>query len=637
MSGPLFVTAEVNNRGSLVNFATIPSRTTRMDLTRRTLEEEFGTSAQGNTPQQDSSVIIAQSSLRKRRLSHISLGDGTISIGSATRKMSAVTPNSFITSTEKVKSPLTTDALVRENSRLKFELETAKALQDVLESNIRTMREQIVMQKSVSAPSYKDDGYKSPDSMDARKKHDAATLQSSDDIAALKALLEERQSEIISTKSVLEDQIANLQNALSLIEDEKTTILKENESLRAKFFEIQDACTACHAECQALKESLAQREDASLKRDMQPIVADSEIFRNDLEVKLLQEQLERVQADASNNVASIMLKLEEAQSKIRRLEMLTQSQDENHLRLLQAQDEIARWKSLFSYIDKDITPQVLFDHMREMERKLFEFEKSKMSSPKISTSEKKMEILENNVRSLGDENLHLRKKLKELSTVRLSEDQETKYQQQINSLNDKVSELREKLGSGHFNSETTKVLHMKKNPFHNQKVDSLQARITSLDAENSSLRSRLEAFDSGPDGGTTAQSELKMAQMQGEISLLQKKLTDVQKGSERLKQVFTRQIAMLRESIPKIFGYHLEMVSDPASRETKAIFTLHPQGSDSNSKVIFKLLIDGSVSLVENEFTKRFSKEIETFINKFNSIPGFIANMTLENFQNQGD
>ena len=123
--------------------------------------------------------------------------------------------------------------------------------------------------------------------------------------------------------------------------------------------------------------------------------------------------------------------------------------------------------------------------------------------------------------------------------------------------------------------------------------------------------------------------------MQGENTLLQKKLTEVQKGSERLKQVFTRQIAMLRESIPKIFGYQLEMVSDPNSKDTKAIFTLHPQGFNSCSNVVFKLLCDGSISLVENDFTKKYAKEIETFIHKFSSIPGFIANMTLENFQKQ--
>jgi mitotic spindle assembly checkpoint protein MAD1 len=139
----------------------------------------------------------------------------------------------------------------------------------------------------------------------------------------------------------------------------------------------------------------------------------------------------------------------------------------------------------------------------------------------------------------------------------------------------------------------------------------------------------------GSHGGIPAQSELKLAQMDGEINMLRKKLSEVQKASERLKQVFMRQITLLRESVPKIFGYQLEMVSDPDKRDCKAIFTLSPQTMGSNSKIIFKLLRDGQMELVENDFAKKYPKEIETFIKKFNSIPGFIANMTLENFQRQ--
>lgn len=241
----------------------------------------------------------------------------------------------------------------------------------------------------------------------------------------------------------------------------------------------------------------------------------------------------------------------------------------------------------------------------------------------------RLDLLNKNVAVLEKENLKLRKQLKELELS--NEDRSTS---QLNALSQQVLALKDQLGSGYFNDETTKVVHMKRNPYHDQKVERFEAQLIRIEAENATLKSRLENLG-GSHGGIPAQSELKLAQMDGEINMLRKKLSEVQKASERLKQVFMRQITLLRESVPKIFGYQLEMVSDPDKRDCKAIFTLSPQTMGSNSKIIFKLLRDGQMELVENDFAKKYPKEIETFIKKFNSIPGFIANMTLENFQRQ--
>ena len=606
-----------------------------MDLTRRTLEGEFGTTTKGSTPQADSSIIIGEDSSRKRRLSHISV-DGSIASVSITRKLSAFTPGSSGKSFGGVPpSPAPVDALVRENSRLKFELDTAKSLQIVLEKNIRTLRDQLISQKSVYLVPDKDTE-KNP-VKDVFEFEPPPKEQNSEDLASLKAIIEQKESEITSLKIDFGDQISSLKRSLSQAKDQETMISSENNALRTKIQEIQDACTACQEECRSLKEAFAQQENANLQQNMKPLASELELHQNDLEIRLLQEKLQRVEAESAAELLSMTQKVEEAQSKIRCLEQLTQEQDRNHLDLVTAQDEIQSWRSLFSYIEKDITPKVLLRYLREVENKLSELEKLKPTSQddQEMSAETKMKILENNVSSLEEENLLLRKKLKEEAPSNLNADQEKRYIEKIDNLTEEVTMLKEKLGSGHFNSETTKVLHMRKNPFLDQRVESLQAQITCLDAENKTLRSRLESLDAGSEAGITAQTELRMAQMQGENTLLQKKLTEVQKGSERLKQVFTRQIAMLRVSIPKIFGYQLEMVSDPNSKDTKAIFTLHPQGFNSCSNVVFKLLYDGSISLVENDFTKKYAKEIESFIHKFSSIPGFIANMTLENFQKQ--
>ncbi len=41
------------------------------------------------------------------------------------------------------------------------------------------------------------------------------------------------------------------------------------------------------------------------------------------------------------------------------------------------------------------------------------------------------------------------------------------------------------------------------------------------------------------------------------------------------------------------------------------------------------------MELVPNAYSVKWTREVDTFINKFNCIPAFTANLTIENFQKQ--
>lgn len=59
---------------------------------------------------------------------------------------------------------------------------------------------------------------------------------------------------------------------------------------------------------------------------------------------------------------------------------------------------------------------------------------------------------------------------------------------------------------------------------------------------------------------------MRLAQLEGEASLLRRKVAELTKGQERLQQVFNKQITIFREAVLALFGYRVEMATDPAAR-----------------------------------------------------------------------
>ena len=587
---------------------------------------------------QDKSVLTGGDSSRKRRFSS--------ALGVEEQPSSLRAPQGFLQSTPKsvysgdgTPKTASIDDLIRKNEILTFELDNARSLQAVLEKQIHTLNEQVIAQKAATPRS---NPVTIPQQLEIQIKGDSHISPHGADIAALNALLVEKDGEIDSLKISHQDLVSRLQNEIATLEQSSQMKDQESHALREEIASLQSQHSTLHSELNTIKEKLATEENETIARHLH---RDND--SREIDHKVMSERLAKAEAkvaelaqyeDAKSQLDLVTEKLEAAKSKIRCLESTAQAQDDNHLALLKTQDELDQWKSLFSYISNNLTPHALLQHLRSIENSLSDLQ-SQVAGQKITGKNDNAEYvskIENNLRVLEDENLELRKSLKdqENSQADMKEQIEKKFSNLLASLNEQLMDAKEKLGAGHFNEETTKVLHMKRNPYHDLKVEELESQITSLEAENKTLRTRFEALNPGSQI-QNVDSELKVAKMEGEVSLLKKKLADVQKGSERLKQVFSRQISMLRESIPKIFGYQLEMVTDPNDKGSKAIFTLYPQGSDPNSKVIFKLLQNGTMNLVDNTFSKKFAKEIHMFIDKFNSIPAFIANMTMDNFQKQ--
>jgi mitotic spindle assembly checkpoint protein MAD1 len=138
-------------------------------------------------------------------------------------------------------------------------------------------------------------------------------------------------------------------------------------------------------------------------------------------------------------------------------------------------------------------------------------------------------------------------------------------------------------------------------------------------------------------GGGAAAGSMRVAQLEGETNLLRRKVAELQKGLERLQQVFNKQITLFREAVYILFGYRVEMATDPGARDFKAQFVLRLQHAEgAGQQLVFRLLRDGRMVLVPTDFSSsQLAREVETFIDRFKSIPAFTANLTMEYFQKQ--
>ncbi|KFM22749.1 Mitotic spindle assembly checkpoint protein MAD1 [Auxenochlorella protothecoides] len=180
--------------------------------------------------------------------------------------------------------------------------------------------------------------------------------------------------------------------------------------------------------------------------------------------------------------------------------------------------------------------------------------------------------------------------------------------------------LQARVARGDFDPATTRVLHLRLNPEAELAREARDARVERLESENAAL----------------AQSLARLEALEGEVSLLRRRANELQKANDRLQQVFRRQITQFREAVYLLFGYRVEMMTDPSAREIRARFVLRPQHEDEGAELVFDLLRSGVLALVPTALTTgRLAQEAATFVDRFRSIPAFTANLTLENFQRQ--
>ena len=105
----------------------------------------------------------------------------------------------------------------------------------------------------------------------------------------------------------------------------------------------------------------------------------------------------------------------------------------------------------------------------------------------------------------------------------------------------------------------------------------------------------------------------------------------------RLQQVFASHISTFREACYLLFGYRIDFAADAASVSSSgaSTITLKPQRSTSKkAQFVFRMSKSKDITLLPNDFTRQhLSKEIQTFLDGYKSVPAFTANYTLDMYQ----
>lgn len=669
--------------------------------TRRVLEGEFHTARERSTPGGTPTIVIGgnlptagsagtgdMTLSRKRRLTTASMAsigdDPTVIIRMGDRDHGGHTG-------QMPTAQVNPEALLEENERLRFELENAKSLQEVLENTLSGLRDQLVKEKLMHTERQVDGDRSLDDAVlhsvengsddDERGEEDSydddtreRTTEGAEDSAgeADDAKHAEEQSDedgengtgdyqdyrtaridlsnALEKVASLEGKVSKLELALSTAQNSKDAMAQENEALQTALKSAQADIEQAAAKKNELKAQIATLEGQMMAPgQVDPNNDSSNAFETTLKLQVLEEKLSTSQA----NLAATTRSLDDARSKVRQLEQTLETQDDEHLSYLQTKDELAGWKTIFKYLDPNPTPTVLLNHIQELEANL-ERERltntrnlatSPRSSNKGDPSSKPSittEDLENNVVSLEQENLQLHQRVKSLKA-------------QLEDAEAANARLAHKIGNGAFNPETTKVLHLKRNPFADSKLAQMQVELDTLRGENQVLKARCARHDQmanirGETGGTsglgghesearddegtnTAQTpSLQLASLQGKLTATEQKLATSEKATNRLQQVFSQQIATFRESIALLFGWNLDMTTDPNNRNERARFTLSLRGQ-KHHRLCFRLADPSALTLIDTPFSKKHQKEVDTCIVAMKSIPLFIANITLDQIQ----
>ena len=175
-------------------------------------------------------------------------------------------------------------------------------------------------------------------------------------------------------------------------------------------------------------------------------------------------------------------------------------------------------------------------------------------------------------------------------------------------------------GKGLFNTETTKVLHLQQNPFMQAICDKYKKEISTLNAEIKNLKAGISS--KGSSSTLTPKSDV-----------------DAQKLHTRLKENFQEQIWMFREAVYLITGFKIDMISSEppempsfkvrfmyAGRENDYLMFKWP---DVKRSTTIKML-----DLLSTEFANELAETEEfQYVTKFNSIPGFLASLTMRLFE----
>lgn len=205
------------------------------------------------------------------------------------------------------------------------------------------------------------------------------------------------------------------------------------------------------------------------------------------------------------------------------------------------------------------------------------------------------------------------------------EDLEGERQRLEQQNNDLEMRLEKHTLQGDYDPAKTRLLHFKMNPTavakqqRQQEVDSLREEVTRL----------REVVRSVQEGGAPDESSVLGLPPSKEVLELRKQMERSELRNQRLKEVFQMKIQEFRTVCYVLTGYQIDITTETQYR-LSSVYAEHMDDS-----LLFKKSSNGSMQLMETEFSKTLGDMVALHLHHQKSIPAFLSAVTLDLFSKQ--
>ncbi|XP_029315408.1 LOW QUALITY PROTEIN: mitotic spindle assembly checkpoint protein MAD1 [Cottoperca gobio] len=188
---------------------------------------------------------------------------------------------------------------------------------------------------------------------------------------------------------------------------------------------------------------------------------------------------------------------------------------------------------------------------------------------------------------------------------------------------------------GDYDPVKTQVLHFKMNPTtvakqqRQQDVDALREEVTCLRDLVRSLQDGGAAAHSKADSSLHASGLGLSLPPSKEVLDLRKQMESSELRNQRLKEVFQRKIQEFRTVCYVLTGYQIDITTENQYR-LASVYAEHMDDS-----LLFKKGSNGSMQLMETEFSKTLGEMVALHLHHQKSMPAFLSAVTLDLFSRQ--
>lgn len=172
-----------------------------------------------------------------------------------------------------------------------------------------------------------------------------------------------------------------------------------------------------------------------------------------------------------------------------------------------------------------------------------------------------------------------------------------------------------------------RVIHLENNPL-TKCVKGERQEYEELRKDNDRLKARLSLIETGNNVDVTMRIEEAVNNAQ-QIERLKREVAEYKSREEKISSSLRKTASDFRQACLSLIGYRVDALKNNIYRLT------HQHAANEDDKLFFEVKRDGTIVLLKNEFSQRYSQFVSTYVDRGDSLPAFLAAINLEMFKAQ--